>query len=66
MSKMRAAGFSMSVDGFGAGPNQRLQEPLGQRGPELFNWFFRPRLSAPCTAKVKGRRASTMTTRRGR
>jgi hypothetical protein len=36
MSKIRVAGFSISVDGFGAGPHQRLEDPLGQRGPELF------------------------------
>ncbi len=40
MSKVRVAGFSISIDGFGAGPNQRLEDPLGQRGPELFQWFF--------------------------
>jgi dihydrofolate reductase len=40
MSKIRVAGFSISVDGFGAGPQQCLEDPLGQRGPELFTWFF--------------------------
>jgi len=40
MQKVRVAGFSISVDGFGAGPNQRLEDPLGQRGQELFQWFF--------------------------
>ncbi|MCZ3379476.1 dihydrofolate reductase family protein [Rhizobium sp. AG207R] len=40
MSKVRVAGFSLSIDGFGAGPEQSLNDPLGKRGPELFEWFF--------------------------
>ncbi|MBX3570246.1 MAG: dihydrofolate reductase family protein [Rhizobiaceae bacterium] len=40
MGKVRVAGFSVSVDGFGAGPDQSLQDPLGVNGPELFQWFF--------------------------
>ena len=40
MSKVKVAGFSVSVDGFGAGPEQSLQDPLGKRGRELHQWFF--------------------------
>jgi dihydrofolate reductase len=40
MGKVRVAGFSISIDGFGAGIEQSLQNPLGKRGPELFQWFF--------------------------
>src|SRR5690348_5998359 len=40
MSKVRVAGFSVSLDGFGAGVEQSLGDPLGKRGPELFQWFF--------------------------
>jgi dihydrofolate reductase len=40
MSKVRVAGFGISLDGFGAGPEQSLTEPLGKRGKELFQWFF--------------------------
>ena len=40
MSKVRVHTFSVSLDGFGAGPDQSLQNPLGVRGPELFDWFF--------------------------
>ena len=32
--------FSISIDGFGAGARQDLQNPLGVRGPEMFSWFF--------------------------
>src|SRR5215475_8679289 len=41
MSKVKVAAFSLSVDGFGAGPRQDLQNPLGVRGPEMFAWFFK-------------------------
>ena len=40
MSKVRVAGFGVSLDGFGAGIEQSLEHPLGRRGPELFDWFF--------------------------
>jgi len=40
MSRVRVAGFSISIDGFAAGPEQSLQDPLGKRGTELFQWFF--------------------------
>jgi dihydrofolate reductase len=40
MSKLRVQSFSVSVDGYGAGPNQDLQNPLGLRGVELMDWFF--------------------------
>jgi dihydrofolate reductase len=40
MSKVRVAAFSISLDGFGAGPRQDLQNPLGVRGMELHAWFF--------------------------
>jgi dihydrofolate reductase len=40
MSKVRVSSFSISIDGFGAGARQDLQNPLGVRGPEMFSWFF--------------------------
>lgn len=40
MSKVRVAAFSISVDGFGAGPRQDLQNPLGVRGTELHGWIL--------------------------
>jgi dihydrofolate reductase len=40
MSKVRVRGFAVSVDGFGAGPDQSLEHPLGKGGPELMRWFF--------------------------
>jgi dihydrofolate reductase len=43
MSKLRVHSFSISIDGYGAGPNQDLEHPLGVGGPELFDWFFHTR-----------------------
>ena len=40
MGKVRVAAFSVSVDGFGAGPRQDLDNPLGVRGMELHSWFL--------------------------
>ena len=40
MSKVRVAGFSVSLDGYGAGPEQSLQDPLGKGGRDLHRWFF--------------------------
>jgi len=43
MSKLRVQSFAISLDGFGAGPNQDLQNPLGVGGPELMEWVFSTR-----------------------
>jgi hypothetical protein len=40
MSKVRVAGFGVSLDGFSAGIEQNLDNPLGKRGKEIFQWFF--------------------------
>lgn len=40
MARVKVAAFGISLDGFGAGPNQSFENPLGERGPELMNWFF--------------------------
>jgi dihydrofolate reductase len=39
MTKVRVAAFSVSIDGFGAGPRQDINNPLGVRGFELHAWF---------------------------
>jgi dihydrofolate reductase len=43
VSRLRVHSFSISIDGYGAGPNQDLENPLGVGGPELFDWFFHTR-----------------------
>ena len=43
MSKLRVHTFSISIDGYGAGPSQDLQHPLGVGGEAMFDWFFHTR-----------------------
>jgi len=40
MSKLRVNAFSISLDGFGAGPDQTRDAPLGVGGPTLHQWFY--------------------------
>ena len=39
MSRIRVRSFAISLDGYGAGPDQDLENPLGVGGPELMAWF---------------------------
>jgi dihydrofolate reductase len=43
MTKLRVQSFAISIDGYGAGPRQDLEHPLGVNGTELMNWFFQTR-----------------------
>ena len=43
MSRLLVRSFGVSIDGFGAGPDQDLEHPLGVRGEELMEWFFHTR-----------------------
>jgi dihydrofolate reductase len=43
MSKLRVQSFAISIDGYGAGLDQDLQNPLGVNGPELMEWLFHTR-----------------------
>jgi dihydrofolate reductase len=40
MSRLRVHGFSISLDGYGAGPHQDLNNPLGVGGMALHQWAF--------------------------
>jgi dihydrofolate reductase len=40
MSKLKVSAFTISLDGFGAGPNQNLQAPLGEGAEQLHKWFI--------------------------
>jgi dihydrofolate reductase len=40
VSKLRVHNFALSIDGYGAGPNQTLDNPLGVGGTSLHNWVF--------------------------
>src|SRR6266508_2951504 len=40
MPKLRVHNFSVSLDGYGAGPAQSLDSPLGVGGERLHEWVF--------------------------
>jgi dihydrofolate reductase len=42
--KLLVRSFAISLDGYGAGPEQSLDNPLGIRGTELMEWFFHSRV----------------------
>lgn len=54
MSKLKVQAFSLSIDGYGAGPNQSLQNPLGEGGTTLHQWFFHTRTFAKMTGSEGG------------
>jgi dihydrofolate reductase len=43
MSKLRVHNLAMSLDGYAAGPDQSLENPLGVGGPALHEWVFATR-----------------------
>jgi dihydrofolate reductase len=43
VGKVRVASFTMSIDGYGAGPDQDLANPLGVGGAALHEWAFATR-----------------------
>ena len=40
MTRIRVESFTISIDGFGAGPDQDIDNPLGVGGTELHQWAF--------------------------
>jgi dihydrofolate reductase len=54
MSKVKVAAFSVSMDGYGAGPDQSKQDPLGKRGEELHEWIFPTRMFQKLYGKGEG------------
>jgi hypothetical protein len=51
MSKVRVHAFTISLDGYGAGPDQSLKNPLGVGGESLHEWSSRPARSRSTSAK---------------
>lgn len=43
MPRVRVHNFAISVDGYAAGPNQSLEQPLGVGGTRLHEWVFATR-----------------------
>lgn len=54
MTRIRIAGFGVSLDGFSAGTDQALDNPLGTRGAELFDWYFHTQTFAAMHGKGEG------------
>ena len=54
MSKLRVHGFGVSLDGFSAGPDQSLENPLGVNGQAIFQWFFPTRTFQAMYGKAEG------------
>ena len=40
MSKVHVSSFGISLDGFSAGADQSIENPLGVNGTEMMEWFF--------------------------
>ena len=43
MARLRVHSFTISLDGYGAGPNQSKAEPLGVGGEDLHGWMIQTR-----------------------
>jgi dihydrofolate reductase len=54
MSRVRVGGFSISLDGFGAGPEQSLEHPLGRGGEALHRWIVGTRFFHTMTGRDGG------------
>jgi dihydrofolate reductase len=54
MSKLRVSAFMVSADGFGAGPDQSLDNPLGVGGTGLGQWFYPTRVFQKMVGKDDG------------
>jgi dihydrofolate reductase len=54
MARLRVHAFSISIDGYGAGPNQDLDNPLGVGGTALHEWHFGTRTFQKMHGKANG------------
>ena len=54
MTKVRVHAFGISIDGYGAGPRQSLQNPLGVGGMSLHEWVFPTRTFQQMIGKEGG------------
>ena len=54
MPKLRVHNFTMSLDGYGAGPNQTLDEPLGVGGEQMHEWMFATKMWHDMTGQPGG------------
>ncbi len=54
MTRVRVHNFSISLDGYGAGPRQAREHPLGVGGMALHEWFFPTRAFQSMLGKTGG------------
>lgn len=54
MSRLVVRAYSISLDGYGAGINQTLEQPMGQRGEELHKWFLPTTVFQKMMGKIGG------------
>ncbi len=54
MARVRVAAFSLSVDGFGAGPDQSINDPMGKNGMGVHRWFLGTRTFRTMIGKDDG------------
>jgi len=54
MSKLRVNAFSISIDGFGAGTDQSLEQPMGVGGMALHQWVFDTKTFQKVHAEMTG------------
>jgi dihydrofolate reductase len=54
MSKLRVNAFSISIDGYGAGPDQTLANPMGAGGMALHEWVLGTKTFQKMTADFAG------------
>ena len=54
MRKVKVTAFSVSLDGYGAGPDQSIENPLGKRGEELHEWIIPTKMFQKMMGKQSG------------
>lgn len=54
MSRLLVRNFSISLDGYGAGPHQDLEHPIGVGGTQLHEWIFATRSGAQMIGREGG------------
>jgi len=54
MPKLRVHNLAISIDGYAAGPNQSVDNPLGVGGPGLHEWIFKTRYGRRMIGKQGG------------
>ena len=54
MPKLRVHNYTMSLDGYSAGPNQTLETPMGEHAEALHEWMFATEFGAKMFGRDSG------------